>query len=190
MKQSGVLHADCRVFEVSRQQFRHPARKVEKDFFVIESADWVNVIALTPDRRMVLVNQFRFGLNDFSLEIPGGLLEPGEDPVAGGLRELLEETGYSGKNARLIGSLRPNPAIMNNTCHLVLVEDAVGKGETSWDADEEITIHTLTVEETFALARNGRICHSIVLNALFFFQPVWAKIKAGSPLEEETGPRR
>ena len=73
------------------------------------SPDWVNVLALTPDARLVLVRQFRFGIDDFSLEIPGGVIETGEDPVAAGLRELREETGYGGRADRLLASSIPTP---------------------------------------------------------------------------------
>lgn len=174
---SSDLHADCRVFEVKREKFRHPERDQAKDFFVIESADWVNVIAVTPDHRLILVSQYRFGIRGFSLEIPGGLLESGEEPVAGGMRELLEETGFVAGRARLLASIHPNPAIMSNTCHLVLAEEVLPDGEPSWDADEEISIMLPTVEQAFEWARDGTITHSIVLNAFFFFQPEWERMR-------------
>ena len=85
--------ATTRIFDVTRAVYRHPQRDKERDFFVINAPDWVNVVALTPEHHLVLVRQFRFGTDDFSLEIPGGVIEPGEDVVAAGLRELQEETG-------------------------------------------------------------------------------------------------
>ena len=165
------------IFDLRRAHYRHPRRGRERDFVVLDAPDWVNVLALTPDHRLVLVNQFRFGTNDFSLEIPGGVLERGEDPVAGGLRELREETGYSGKNARVIGRVHPNPAIQNNTCHIVVVEHATLAAPTQWDHDEEIAVSVLPVEEVYALAHAGRITHALVLNALLQFMPVWAGLR-------------
>src|SRR5664279_4692538 len=106
----------------------------------MHAPDWVNVLALTPDHRLVLVRQFRFGVDAFSLEIPGGVMEPDEDPVAAGLRELREETGFTGRGARLLGSVHPNPAIQSNRCHIVLVEEAVRTEALEWDADEEIEV--------------------------------------------------
>jgi 8-oxo-dGTP pyrophosphatase MutT (NUDIX family) len=168
------------IFDLRRAHYRHPRRGRERDFVVIDAPDWVNVLALTPDHRLVLVNQFRFGTNDFSLEIPGGVLERGEDPVAGGLRELREETGYSGGNARVLGRVHPNPAIQNNTLHIVLVENVTLAAATQWDHDEEIAVSVLPVDEVYALARTGGITHALVLNALLCFMPVWARLKAGS----------
>jgi 8-oxo-dGTP pyrophosphatase MutT (NUDIX family) len=169
--------AATRIFDLRGVQFRHPVRGTEREFVVIDAPDWVNVLALTPDHRLVMVNQFRYGTDAFSWEIPGGMIDAGEDPVAAGVRELREETGYAGESARLLGSVNPNPAIMNNRCHLVLVEGVVLDGPSGWDADEEIEVTTLPVDEAYAWAHSGRITHSLVLNALLLFAPVWAEIK-------------
>ncbi len=166
-----------RVFDVQSIRYRHPMRQTERDFIVMDSPDWVNVLALTPDHRLVLVRQFRFGVDAFSLEIPGGVMEPGEEPVAAGLRELQEETGYTGTGARLLGCVQPNPAIQSNRCHFVLVEQAVRSAAMAWDTDEEIEVTTALVEEVLAWARSGRITHGLVLNALLFLQPHWAELK-------------
>jgi len=178
-KLRSTVLASCRIFTVNTVRFRHPVRAVERDFVVIEAADWVNVLALTADRRLVLVRQFRYGMDDLSLEIPGGVMEPGEDPVTAGLRELREETGYTGSRARVLASVHPNPAIQGNRCHFVLVEDAVPTGTVAWDHDEEIEMLTAPVDEVLAWARAGRITHALVLDALFFFQPEWERIKRG-----------
>jgi ADP-ribose pyrophosphatase len=169
--------AATRIFDLRGVQFRHPVRGTEREFVVIDAPDWVNVLALTPDHRLVMVNQFRYGTDAFSWEIPGGMIDAGEDPVSAGVRELREETGYAGKSARLLGSVNPNPAIMNNRCHLVLVENAVLAEALEWDTDEEIEVRTLPVDEVYAWAHSGRITHSLVLNALLLFAPVWAEIK-------------
>jgi 8-oxo-dGTP pyrophosphatase MutT (NUDIX family) len=171
--------AATRIFDVRGVEFRHPVRGTEREFVVIAAPDWVNVIALTPDHRLVLVNQFRYGTDAFSWEVPGGVIDAGEDPVAAGVRELQEETGYTGTSARLLGSVNPNPAILNNRCHLVLVEGAVRTAAQDWDPDEEIEVISLPVDEAYAWARGGRITHSLVLNALFLFAPRWAEIQAG-----------
>ncbi|HVU24890.1 MAG TPA: NUDIX hydrolase [Opitutus sp.] len=169
--------ARTRVFDVRSVRYRHPPRGSERDFVVIDAPDWVNVIAVTPDGRMVLVRQFRFGVNEFSLEIPGGVMEAGEEPLVAGLRELREETGFAGAPARLLGSVHPNPAIQANRCHFVLVDGAVASAAIAWDADEEIQVTTLPVDEVFALARAGKITHGLVLDALFMFEPVWRGMK-------------
>src|SRR5947209_8495832 len=100
LKLGEKIVATTRIFDHRGATFRHPVRGTEKDFYVVHSPDWVNVIALTADHQLVLVNQFRFGIDAFSVEIPGGVIDLGEDPVAAGLRELREETGYVGTHAR------------------------------------------------------------------------------------------
>lgn len=169
--------ARTRVFDLHSVRYRHPGRDTERDFIVIRPPHWVNVLALTPDHHLVLVRQFRFGADDFSLEIPGGVMDPGEEPLATGVRELREETGYAGGMARLIGCVQPNPAIQSNRCHIVLVENARPATAMAWDQDEEIAVVTRPVDEVFALARNGGITHSLVLNALLFFEPRWRQLQ-------------
>jgi 8-oxo-dGTP pyrophosphatase MutT (NUDIX family) len=169
--------AHTRIFDVQSVDFQHPARAKPQDFFVINAPDWVNVIALTPDHQLVLVRQFRYGTDDFSLEIPGGVIDAGEDPVAAGVRELQEETGYTGTAARLLGSVHPNPAMQNNRCHLVLVENARPAAKLDWDPDEEFEIMTRPVDEVYQLAYAGGITHAMVLDALLLFTPVWAELR-------------
>ncbi|HVZ66217.1 MAG TPA: NUDIX hydrolase [Lacunisphaera sp.] len=173
-------HATTRIFDVTRTYFRHPHRAREQEFFVINAPDWVNVVALTPRHEIVLVRQFRYGINEFSLEIPGGIMEPGEDAIAAGARELREETGYVGSAARLLGSVHPNPAMQSNRCHLVLVPEAHPKAGLAWDPDEEFEIMTRPVEEVYAMARRGEITHAMVLDALLLFMPAWEQLKRTS----------
>jgi 8-oxo-dGTP pyrophosphatase MutT (NUDIX family) len=159
-----------KVLELKSVQFHHLGKAAERDFTVIHVPDWVNVVAVTPQRQIVLVRQFRFGSDDFSLELPGGVIESGEDPVAAGLRELQEETGFGGGAVRLLGKVKPNPAIMDNHCHYVLVEGAVPNGPMNWDSDEEIEVETAPVATVLAWARTGVISHSLSVAALMFFE--------------------
>jgi 8-oxo-dGTP pyrophosphatase MutT (NUDIX family) len=172
-KLADTILARTRVFNLHSTRFRHPARNVEQDFVTIQPPDWVNVIAVTPDERIVLVRQFRFGIDGFSLEIPGGMIDAGEDPVTAGVRELREETGFVGSDARLLGCVHPNPAIQTNRCHFLLVENAVASNNAEWDDDEEIAVSTESVAEVLRLARSGGITHALVLDALFLFEAHW-----------------
>ena len=169
--------AHTRIFDVQSVDYQHPDRPKPQDFFVINAPDWVNVVALTPDRQLVLVRQFRYGLDDFSIEIPGGVMDPGEDALAAGVRELREETGFVGTAARLLGVVHPNPAMQNNRCHLVLVEDARPEAGLDWDSDEEFEIMTRPVDAVYQLAYGGGITHAMVLDALLLFSPVWAELR-------------
>jgi ADP-ribose pyrophosphatase len=171
------------VFSVVGQRYRHPVRRTEREFVVIDAPDWVNVVAVTTDARLVLVRQFRYGIDEFSLEVPGGVMEPGEDPLIAGVRELREETGYSGGPAKLLGSVHPNPAIQSNRCHFVLVEGVSRSHELEWDADEEIQVTAEPVSEVLNLAHAGGIVHALALNALMFFERDWrnrAGVRGGS----------
>ncbi len=169
--------AKTRIFDLDEVRFRHPVRETVRDFVVLNPPDWVNVIALTPDHRIVLVKQFRYGLDDLTLEIPGGLIDPGEDYLAAGSRELREETGFEGGKARLLGTVDPNPAIQSNRSHLIFIPDAKRTAEIAWDPDEEIEVSLMPVDEVLKSARNGAITHSLVLNALFMFEPWWRELK-------------
>jgi ADP-ribose pyrophosphatase len=174
------VHSRCRLFDVLTARYRHPGREGERDMVVMTAPDWVNVLALTPDQRLVLVRQFRFGIDDLSLEIPGGVIEAGEEPLAAGLRELREETGFSGRNARVLGYVHPNPAIMSNRCHFVFVEDVEPTAGVQWDRDEEIEVLLAPVDEVFAWARSGRIRHALVLDALLLLAPEWERRRGAS----------
>ncbi len=170
--------ADCRIFDILSKRFRHPKRKTEGDFYVIRPRDWVNVLPVTPDYEMVLVNQFRFGVKQTSWEIPGGVIDEGEEPVVAGLRELREETGYTTSKARLMGSVHPNPAIQSNSCHMVLAEQVRLTETLQWDEHEEIVTQSFPIRDVFEMARSGEIFHSLTLNALLLFYSEWEKIQA------------
>lgn len=169
-RRSARTIAKTKVFDLCGVTYFHPKRKTEREFVCLTPPDWVNIVPVTTDGKIVLVRQFRFGINDFSLEVPGGVMEPGEDPVGAGLRELAEETGYAGGTARLLGSVHPNPAIQANRCHAVLVEGVSLTKALDWDPDEEIEVFVLPVAETLGLAHAGKITHSLALCALMLFE--------------------
>jgi ADP-ribose pyrophosphatase len=158
-----------RVFEVRGVPYRHPQRQTGREFVVVHAPDWVNVVAVTESQEVVLVRQFRFGTDALSLEVPGGVMEPGEDPIEAGRRELQEETGFVGGEARVLGWVHPNPAIQSNRCHLVCIEGVRRDGALAWDPDEELEVVTLPMEEVFGRVGRGEITHALALNALFLF---------------------
>lgn len=142
---------------------------IAKDFYKFDFPAWVNTIALTEARELVLIRQYRFGTDRVEVEIPGGAVNDGEDPLAAGMRELLEETGYAGRNGRIIGKVCPNPAIQNNFCYTVLVEDARQVAEPAQDDMEDIEVLVLPQAAVQNLVVDGVISHGLVLNALMFF---------------------
>ena len=159
-----------RIFQVTTQTARNPRNGRERDFVVLDSPDWVNVVALTPRQEVVLIRQYRFGTGEVALEIPGGLIDPGDTPQGAAVRELMEETGYAPGRVSLLGRLRPNPAFLNNTLYTYLVEDAVRAGEPRLDPGEDIGVELFPAADIPGLVASGRINHALVLNALFWWR--------------------
>jgi 8-oxo-dGTP pyrophosphatase MutT (NUDIX family) len=169
-RHGSTLEADCRIFKVQRVHFTHDIRGSSGDFFVIDCADWVHVLALTSSGKLIMVKQFRFGTENLSWEIPGGLMERGEHPVQAAERELLEETGYTGDPGQLIGSLSPNPAIQSNRCYFVLIKNAKCQSEPDWDEHEEILTEAIPVQQAMDWVHDGTLFHSLSAAAMLFLQ--------------------
>ncbi|MBK1878156.1 NUDIX hydrolase [Pelagicoccus mobilis] len=168
----------CPVFDLVSRRLRHPVRGSEGDFYILKTRDWVNVVPVTPDNQIVMVRQYRFGIESDSWEIPGGVMDPGEDPLEAAARELSEETGYVARSCRLIGEVAANPAIMNNTCHFVWADAVTLQAELNWDEHEEIETRLFPIDDVYAMAHRGEIKHSLVVAALFQFYPEWLRIRA------------
>jgi 8-oxo-dGTP pyrophosphatase MutT (NUDIX family) len=133
---------------------------------VLETPEWVNVVALTPERRVIVVRQYRFGSASVTTEIPGGVIDRGEPHGDAARRELAEETGYTAERWTYLGNVEPNPAIQDNLCHHWLAEDAQRTREQELDSGEDIEVATLSLEEVRARVLAGEIRHSLVVSAL------------------------
>lgn len=136
----------------------------------MDAPDWIHVVALTPEDEIVMVKQFRFGTENLSWELPGGLMEKGETPIEAARRELREETGFIGCDPEVIGTISPNPAIQNNTCYFVLLRNATRQHELDWDEHEEILTAAIPINEVEEWAHSGKIFHSLSITSLFFLQ--------------------
>lgn len=139
------------------------------NFYRLEFSPWVNIVAVTKSQEILFIQQYRFGTGQMEVEIPGGAVEKGEDPLEAGVRELLEETGFSGDNPRIIGKVCPNPAIQDNFCYTVLVENVEKTAEPHLDDMEDIDMYTVPQADLPRMMRDGSIQHGLVLNALMFY---------------------
>jgi 8-oxo-dGTP pyrophosphatase MutT (NUDIX family) len=156
-----------KVFDVVKSRRRSPRTGAEIGFFLVRTPDWVNVVAITEDEQLLLVRQYRHGTKQFSLEIPGGLIDPHEtDPAAAAARELREETGFLHGELRPLGVMTPNPAVFTNRCHAYLATGCRKVGDLHMDPGEDIEVQLVPVTEVDALIRSGAIDHALVLAAL------------------------
>lgn len=177
--------------DAARTEFDHPLLRLEsqdlragadrRQAVVLRSADWVNVVPLIapePEAEagpegnggtVVFVRQWRFGRAAESLEIPGGIVEPGEEAGAAAARELHEETGYRAGSIERLGEVEPNPAILDNVCSLWLARDLVRTGDPIGDGSEELEVVHVPLRDVPERIASGEIAHSLVVAAFYFF---------------------
>ena len=160
----------CKVFDVHRTMMEAPTTGSHHPFYRIESPEWVNVVALTEAEELVMVRQFRHGSRSMTLEIPGGLVDPGESPEQAATRELLEETGYRAGRLSSLGSISPNPALFANRCHMLVAEHCEKVAEIQNSATEETIVELLPLASLPQALRNGEIDHALVVAALYAFE--------------------
>jgi ADP-ribose pyrophosphatase len=137
------------------------------DATIFELSSWANVIAFTKNNDVVLIKQYRHGVQEVLWEIPGGVVEDGEDPLEGVKRELLEETGYTAAKFIQVGALYPNPAFQTNTMYCFLALGAELIGEQNFDDGEDIEVHLVPLDELVAMTQRGEFPHALQVAALF-----------------------
>lgn len=164
------LVLQTRIFRVVLERWRSPRTGVESAFSVIDSPDWVNVVATDLHDNMIMIRQFRFGTAEFTLEVPGGMVDPGEQPLATAERELYEESGYRAQQLVPLGFVEPNPAIFNNRAHMFWAQGCVRAGEQVLDAGEDIEVVPMPIDQVLALQRSGQVTHALVSVALSRFE--------------------
>lgn len=177
---------DCSVFRVRRMLSLSPRTGSVHPFYGIDADDWVNVVPVTADGHVVMVRQFRHGSRELTLEIPGGIVDPGETPAEAARRELVEETGYGDGDMVPIGVLNPNPALFGNRLHSFWARDVVRVGEIHNDGREETAVELVALGELPERLRAGDISHALVVAALHWFQLA----RNGAPPREDGGGSR
>ncbi len=167
--------ADHRIFAVRRDRAVSPRTGEEHAFIVLETPDWVNVVPVTRDGDAVLVRQYRHGLRQLTLEIPGGMVDADDrDPAESVRRELLEETGYAPDELVPLGWVHPQPAFQTNRCHTYLALGCRRVAEPSPDAGEDLEVVLVPVDELQDRVAGGEITHGLVLAALYRYE-LWRR---------------
>jgi len=138
---------------------------MKHDFYILESSDWINVIPLTADDKVVMIRQYRHGSREVTLEIPGGLVDPGDTPKKAAARELIEETGYQAKKWLRIGVVNPNPALFNNRCYTFLAQAIDKVTDPTPDQTEDIEVVLIPLTDIPKLILKGKIDHAMVITA-------------------------
>lgn len=156
-------------FNVIKRKLRKPDEGKIFDSYIIDAPEWVNIIGVTDKDEILLIEQFRFGSNTIELEIPGGVIEKGENPVDGARREFEEETGFSSDEFIEIGCVNANPAIMNNKCYTFLAKNIYKKGAQSLDPDEIIDYKLIKYSEVREKLKKGKITNAYVVAAFLWY---------------------
>jgi ADP-ribose pyrophosphatase len=145
-----------------------PSGHIVEDYYVLEYANWVNAVALTEDNKILMVHQYRHAAGILSLEIPGGVIDPGETAGQGIRRELLEETGYEFNDFEHLCTIYANPSTANNntTCYLARGGKKV-QGQ-HLDAQEQIVVETFTIAEVKQLLTDNKIAQALHCTGLFY----------------------
>ncbi len=167
------------LFRVRLDRMQSPATGAQQECLVLESPDWVNVVAVTPDRRIVMVEQYRFGSGEIGLEPPAGIVDPEEETLEAAKRELLEETGYASETWRYLGAVQPNPAFHDNLCHHWLAENVERVEEPRPDPGEVLRVSLMTPDELRTEVAAGRLRHTLAQSALSRVFPLWDPMALG-----------
>ncbi|MGO9596600.1 MAG: NUDIX hydrolase [Isosphaeraceae bacterium] len=157
------------LFRLRKERFQSRRSGKLHDYYVLHLADAVHVVALTPDDHVLLVRQFRAGSGEDSLEIPGGLVDPGEDPCEAGARELLEETGHAGDPPEFLGTLWSNPSLLTSRISTIVIRNVQPVAQPRFDQHEELTLEQAPARDIPRLIREGRISHALVVAGLLWW---------------------
>jgi 8-oxo-dGTP pyrophosphatase MutT (NUDIX family) len=166
---------DLMLFQVRYDTMQHPQSGDRLRRLVIESVDWVNMVAVTADGDLVMVRQHRFGVGYPTVETPGGMVDPGETSLEAAQRELTEETGYSGGDWSYLGSVEPNPAFHDHLCHHWLAENVVRTQEPTPGRGEHIAVELMSEQTMTAAVQSGELKHALALSALSRVYPLWPR---------------
>ena len=157
------------IFGFREDKVQSPKTDKVHPVWVMDAPNWINIIPITAEKKVVLIKQYRFGNQEITLEIPGGMIDKGESPKEAAIRELKEETGFVAEKILEIGRVTPNPALMSNFTYSFLALNAEKSCDQNLDGMEDIEVIEVNLEEVTELIREGKIDHALVVCAFYFF---------------------
>lgn len=160
------LEYTTKIFKLLQREMRIPSENHSSTFSIVEAPDWINVIALTPENEIILVEQYRYGIEQPTLELPGGMVDKDEAPLETSKRELLEETGFEGEIWTGLGKVSSNPAFLTNYTHLYLTKKCRKVKEQKLDKNERINVHLMPLSQFLTMVADGDVHHSLVVAAV------------------------
>ncbi len=163
---------DLNIVKIRHDFYKNPRNQKVVKTIAIEGNNAANVIAKTVAGKIIMVRQFRFGIGNYTLEIPGGMIDEGEDVLKAAQREVREETGYEGDNWQYLGNILSNPVWMNSIIHHYYMENAILKYDLELDEAEDVEIVLLSAEEVYQKIDNGVIKHPHTISAFFFARKI------------------
>jgi 8-oxo-dGTP pyrophosphatase MutT (NUDIX family) len=156
-----------RWFRARADSCEFPDGRVIEPYYVVELPDWCNTIVVTKEERIIFVRQYRYPVDQTTIELPGGVIEKNETPIQAAKREMEEETGYTTDDIEFLMKLAPNPAINNNTAYFFLARNAVPTATQKFDAFEDIDVLSFSKEEVWQLLNENKIQHGVQVGALY-----------------------
>ena len=164
---------DLGLFKTRYDWLRNPRNRAERKVVILEIRDWVNVLPITPQGKLVTVQQYRFGTGKVTTEFPAGLMEDGETSLQAAMRELREETGFTSNEWEYLGYVEPNPAFMGNVCHQWLAHNAVKTEKTELDEGEHIQVEEMNEGQLRQELKAGRLRNALTVLALHRLFDPW-----------------
>jgi len=156
------------IFDLHRRRSTH-SRRGERDFFILEAPNWVNIIPLAKNGDVVMIRQWRHGISEFTLEVPGGMVDPEDhSPMHAARREMIEETGFDSDAIIALGKVHPNPAIQGNICYSFLAEKVHEVSRVVSLGDEETEVVMVPMREIRGLIASGKVMHALTIAAFSF----------------------
>ena len=156
-----------KIFGFREDTVKSPKTDNTHPVWVMDAPTWVNIIPITKEKKVIMIKQYRFGSQEISLEVPGGMVDAGEDAQSAATREMKEETGYESEEVHAIGKISPNPALMSNHTYSYVAYNVKKTGDQQLDNMEDIEVLEVDLNQIPTLITNGEIDHSLVVSAFY-----------------------